>query len=160
MNFKDNVHFVSPGIPSPEVKWYRDGDKLKPKKDPRISTDFDVRQGLHILTIRNTTKQDEGCYKIKIVNEEGSVSVTVMVTECEPTSKKMVKRFTEGEETRGVSLISGTSEQVPDTVSPTKTTERIKKREDEPCEPKIEVSPQPVEFIEGGDIQLSCKVSG
>ena len=115
------------------MKWLKDDQTLVSDKDSRITLDFDARQGLHILTIKDSVRTDEGAYKLKVYNEEGSVSVTVVVT-----AKKSLEM---------------------------KEEEHLKERpredlKDEPCEPKIEVAPEPVTFQEGETIKLACKISG
>ena len=101
--------------------------------------DFDVKQDLHILTIKDAVRSDEGSYKLKISNEKGSVQVTVMVT---AKTVEIVKTEVKEE----------VKEEVTETVK--------KPAEPEPSEPKIEVAPEPVEFEEGETVTLSCKVSG
>ena len=97
--------------------------------------DVDVKQDLHILTIQNATLNDEGAYRLKVVNEKGSVSVTVMVT---------------AKVTEDIQTVETPKEELKIEV----------KQEPEPCKPKIEVAPEPVEFSLGETITLSCKASG
>ena len=82
---------MSTGHPAPEVKWYKDDNKIKPNKDKRITMDFDVKQDLYILTIKDAVRSDEGSYKLKISNEKGSVQVTVMVTAKMPKTEEKPK---------------------------------------------------------------------
>lgn len=67
------------GTPAPEVKWYKDDHKIK-SKDTRITANFDAKQDLYVLTVREAVRSDEGSYKVKVTNEKGSVQVSVIVT--------------------------------------------------------------------------------
>ena len=95
---------------------------------------MDIREDFHILTINDAVIEDEGSYTLKVVNETGSVSVTVMVT------------------AKGEPKVEPKEEP--------KVVEDEKPKEREPCKPKIEMAPEPVEFEEGETVTLSCKVSG
>lgn len=97
--------------------------------------DFDMKQDLHILTIKDALKSDEGKYKLKVVNEKGSTSVSVMVTAKDGTTVQKV-----------------ITEEV--------TEQKVVTMAAEPCEPKIHIAPEPVQFKEGETITLSCRVSG
>ena len=144
----------STGHPLPEIKWYKDDQKLKSKKDKRITMDFDAKQSLYILTIKDALVSDEGAYKLKVSNEQGSVSVRVMVT-ARQTTKVLITENGSQETIEAVDLVL-----VEEDESKPKAEEPKKPSEPEPCKPKIEVAPQPVEFQEGETISLSCKVSG
>ena len=113
--------------------------------------DFDVKQDLHILTIKDAVMSDEGSYKLKISNEKGSVQVTVMVT---AKTVEIVKKEVTEEVKKEV------KEEVKIEKKEEKKEKPKKPAEPEPCEPKIEVAPEPVDFNEGETVTLSCKISG
>ena len=125
------------GTPAPDVLWSKDNVDLTTTKDTRIIPHFDVKQDLHILSIKNADIEDEGLYSLIVTNSMGSVSVTILVT------AKMTETLT-NEDIRE------------DDETITKEVVKV----EEPRGPKIEVAPEPVTFTTGETILLSCKVSG
>ena len=123
---------------------------LKHSRDKRILLDFDVKQDLHILSIKDAVTEDEGSYILVVTNELGSVSVTVIVT-AETTQTICI------EDTQKDEVLTFTSFQQEDLVRLRETEEP---KEPDACEPRIEVAPEPVSFEEGDTIMLSCKASG
>ena len=81
------------GTPAPEVSWFKDNQKVEPTKDRRVTLDFDIKQGLHILTIRDAIHEDEGLFILRVVNETGSVSITVRVTAKTTATLEMDETF-------------------------------------------------------------------
>lgn len=163
------------GVPAPEVKWYKGDDKLKPKNDSRITLDFDVKLDLHILTINDTLRSDEGLYKLKVVNQEGSISVSILVTYVEDSQKvtKVEKREDKVTKEEAVTVLKE-EEQTSITVTEKQELEESEHVKDQtevreitseefskaPCKPVIDIAPEPVIFTEGESIILSCRVSG
>lgn len=97
--------------------------------------------------------EDAGWYKLKVTNEEGSVSIKVMVSAQESST---VKETVSEELTETLKITEEVYEEKKEMIK----TELAKTPEQEPCEPKIEIAPKPVEFEEGETITLSCKVRG
>lgn len=67
----DNVvlECVVTGSPTPEVKWFRGEDEVKPDKNHII--EFHRETGVCRLTIINTTKVDETIYSVRATNKFG-----------------------------------------------------------------------------------------
>ena len=83
------------GKPEPEVKWYKNGLRVKPKKkSDKISLDYNPQNDLCILEIKNAAPEDSGDYKVKVVNDFGTVSHKVKVQVGEPL--ELVKMVEEG----------------------------------------------------------------
>ncbi|CAH1774130.1 unnamed protein product [Owenia fusiformis] len=77
------------GFPSPSVKWFKDEDQLS-DEDERYLIQRDM--GLLLLTIENLAKADEGTYKCKAENCEGSTSTFSYVSVKGETKPKRPKR--------------------------------------------------------------------
>ena len=69
------------GEPEPEVVWFKDGKKIKPKKrDTRLKIDWDISTDMYFLEIQNATKHDQGTYEVVVSNDKGEMKTTFMLT--------------------------------------------------------------------------------
>ena len=117
--------------------------------------DLDVKQDLHVLSIKDAVPEDAGVYKLTVVNDMGSVSITVKVTErtsetvtTEETGESYKKEVSvEERRTREEEVVKDLGVEGAD-------------KDHVPREPKIEVAPRHVTFEEGETIMLFCRVSG
>ena len=77
-----------------EVKWYKDGKKLKTKKGKDLKMEKDETQELYFLEITTTTVEDAGKYTVKATNKHGTTSYDVTVT-VEKTVTKTAPKLSE-----------------------------------------------------------------
>ena len=64
-------------FPKPEIRWYRDDEDIT--HNPRYQIK-EADNGVLTLTIPKATKKDEGAYRCRVENQEGSSSTTGYLT--------------------------------------------------------------------------------
>ena len=76
------------GEPEPEIKWLRDGIRIKPKKsDKRLKIEWDMKEDLNILQLNSVTVEDAGQYMIVASNPAGKTSSTAIVSVMQAANK-------------------------------------------------------------------------
>lgn len=71
---------VLTGEPEPDVKWFKDDVELKTsKKNKRIKTDWDIKENMYILEIKDARNEDTGDYVLKAENDSGFLKATINV---------------------------------------------------------------------------------
>lgn len=65
------------GVPVPEVKWFRDGEELKPDEHVRIES---LPDGTNYLVIDSVSVEDQGNYRCEATNNAGSMSSKAPLT--------------------------------------------------------------------------------
>ena len=175
MNFIDST-----GDPEPEVEWYK-GDKLlkQSRREPRLKIDWDMKQDLHVLIIKDSTPEDAGEYTVVAENDHGSFRFTVTVIVGLPEGAEVIKTT---ESKRSVTMVEETvvdgqvvertvtKEEDEPTVAVEKTTEVLAEKkptevvtvvqEEEGAAPKFEQPPEPMLVDVGEQIRLTCRVTG
>lgn len=73
---KIKLLFEVTGKPTPDVKWFKDGEPLEDRKG--VMSSFE--RGAGTLQLRNVTLNDQGRYKCVVTNEFGSVETETDVT--------------------------------------------------------------------------------
>lgn len=64
------------GVPSPEIKWYKDWQPLANSSRIKIQ---ETASGTHTLTISDAIFRDEGLYSISATNVAGTASSSAMI---------------------------------------------------------------------------------
>uniref|UniRef100_A0A0R3RFL5 Muscle M-line assembly protein unc-89 n=1 Tax=Elaeophora elaphi TaxID=1147741 RepID=A0A0R3RFL5_9BILA len=93
-NEKEQISFecrVS-GIPVPQVKWFKDGDEIKP--DERIHIES-LPDGTNRLVIDSVKLEDQGNYRCEATNNAGSMSSKAPLTVNELETLKLKKGLTD-----------------------------------------------------------------
>lgn len=140
------------GDPTPEVQWYKDGSKLKPKKkDKKLQLDWDVAQDIHTLIIADLTVEDSGQYKVEITNSKGKAESVVTVNVGKPQGKDTVDA--------PAAKTANEGENVPEVVAKVEDTESVK-AEPTQSAPAFEMCPPAVTATENSPIKISCKLTG
>lgn len=65
------------GVPVPEVKWFRDGEEVKPSEHARIES---LPDGTNRLIVKAVDLEDQGNYRCEATNTAGSMSSKAPLT--------------------------------------------------------------------------------
>ena len=71
---------VQLGTPDPDVTWYKNGKKVKSRKDPRIKANWDMKTDIYSLDVKDIISSDYGEYAVKVENELGVLKHSVNVS--------------------------------------------------------------------------------
>ncbi|KAL3997510.1 Immunoglobulin I-set domain family protein [Acanthocheilonema viteae] len=80
------------GIPVPQVKWFKDGDEIKPNEHIRIES---LPDGTNRLVIDSVNIEDQGNYRCEATNNAGSMSSKAPLTVNELETLKLKKGLTD-----------------------------------------------------------------
>merc|ERR1712131_426018 len=86
------------GIPSPEISWFKDGQRMKQSKNISLQSEAES----HSLTHENISHFEEGTYVLKAGNVGGTVEVSAKLTVLQPPI--MEKELSETELIEGESV--------------------------------------------------------
>ena len=142
------------GEPEPEVTWYKDGNKLKPRKpDARVRIDWDLKEDTNTLIISEACATDSGQYTVKATNDSGSITETVNVSVSAPKqNQKKPQEKNKADETVGET----TEEEVVDIPDAKEKIANVT----ETTGPKFEVAPEATTVEIGETLTLKCKLAG
>uniref|UniRef100_A0A1I7VN34 Immunoglobulin I-set domain-containing protein n=1 Tax=Loa loa TaxID=7209 RepID=A0A1I7VN34_LOALO len=80
------------GVPVPQVKWFRDGEELKPNEHVHIES---LPDGTNRLVIDSVGVEDQGNYRCEATNSAGSMSSKAPLTVNELETLKLKKGLTD-----------------------------------------------------------------
>lgn len=87
---------ISPGDPFPEVTWFRNSKKIKPKKnDVKYMTE--IKPEAQLLVIKDLVPEDGGDYVVKLSNPHGTAKAMALLTVTKP---EVVEASQNGEVTK------------------------------------------------------------
>ncbi len=158
------------GDPDPEVTFYKDGNPILVKKNPKCHIAWDPPSDSYTLVIRNAGPEDAGQYTARAVNENGDISCGAKITvgKGEPFAQLTVIDVLTGESSSETEHECGKSnkkrlaemlEAEPD-LSLIREHAESSSSEEENYAPRIEIVPEPVTVKEGETIRLATKVTG
>ena len=161
--------FLCAGNPTPDVNWYKDGTKLKPKKkDKRLQLDWNITDDIHTLILTDITVDDSGEYKIEVTNEKGKIETSVSV---KVSSRKLANDQEDSVDAANLvesNILTEAKNILTEEDSRPVELEKTALVEEKVVQqavifesaPAFELLPVSVSPHEGETIKLSCKISG
>ncbi|KHN78733.1 Muscle M-line assembly protein unc-89 [Toxocara canis] len=89
------------GVPRPEIKWFKDGEEIKPDEHTKIES---LPDGTNRLIVDSAKVDDQGNYRCEATNTAGSMSSKAPMTVNAPETLKVKKELEDVNVVEGVKI--------------------------------------------------------